>query len=89
MINCNENKNDNEKQIISLIDLDVCIVSLCNPIALCNSLFKIFVALSNPKPIVIFNPALSYFVIFKTIALCNPSLSHFLMFYKGVYQKSS
>ena len=86
MINCNENKNDNEKQIISLIDLDVCIVSLCNPIALCNSLFKIFVTLCNPKLIVICNSTLSYFAIFKPIALCNPSLSYFLIsiFYRCV-----
>ena len=61
----------------------------CNLIALCNPIFKGFVTLCIPKPIVICNPALSYFAIFKPIALCHPSLLYFVisMFYRCVYQK--
>ena len=70
------------------------------PVALCNSVasynpnllyfviqtVKFFVA-----KIVICNPALSIFVIFKPMTLGNPSLSYFviLIFYRCVYQKSS
>ena len=63
----------------------------CNLIALCNPIFKGFVTLCIPKPIVICNPALSYFAIFKTIGLCHPSFSYFVIsiFYRCVYQKSS